>query len=192
MKVLGIVGSFRSGGNTEITVREALERAKEKGAETDIILLKDYQINPCRGCGACKDGECIQKDNMKKLIPKITSADAIIIGSPVYYGGITGGLKCLLDRFRPLKLNGDQLKNKIGGIIVVGNRWGHTNVMETINHFFCAQGMLSVPIFTHPGMGAQIIASQIGDAAKNEDNLVVSRMVGERVVEIFEAMNKNE
>ena len=53
MKVLGIVGSPRKGGNTEILVREALTAAKEAGAETEIVLAADKNITGCDGCSSC-------------------------------------------------------------------------------------------------------------------------------------------
>lgn len=104
MKVLGIVGSLRRGGNTELAVQASLKVAQDLGVEVEMISLADYRIYPCDGCGHCKTQACHLDDGMQELLPKIAAADALIIGSPVYYGGISGGLKCLLDRCRPLKL----------------------------------------------------------------------------------------
>ena len=73
MKILGIVGSGRDGGNTEILVTEALATAKENGAdETKLIKLTTYKIDPCDGCGICKDtGNCRIDDGMQKIYPEI-------------------------------------------------------------------------------------------------------------------------
>ena len=130
MKVLGIVGSLRKGGNTEVAVKSTLTAIQDLGVDTELICLSDFKVGPCDGCGKCKKGSCHINDDMIKLIPKIESADAFVIGSPVYYGGISGGLKCFLDRCRPLKLNGNLLRGKIGGAIAVGKIWGHA-ILQT-------------------------------------------------------------
>ncbi|MBQ9610586.1 MAG: flavodoxin family protein [Lachnospiraceae bacterium] len=183
MKVLGIVGSLRKGGNTEFAVQSALKSAQDLGADVEEICLTDYKIYPCDGCGKCKTAVCHLDDGMKKLLPKIAEADALIIGSPVYYGGISGGLKCLLDRCRPLKLQGNQLSGKIGGAIAVGKVWGHANVIDTILHFFGSQGMIAVPIKSNPGIGAQIIATKYGDAEKDINGIKAVQELGKQIVE---------
>ena len=90
MKILGIVGSPRKGGNTEILVEEALTATREAGAQTEIILLADKNIAGCDGCGSCfETGVCKIKDDMQSIYPQLEAADAIIFGSPVYFGGVT-------------------------------------------------------------------------------------------------------
>lgn len=181
MKILGIVGSQRKGGNTEFSVRTSLKAAEKMGAETEIIFLADYNIHPCDGCGVCKKETCHINDGMNELLLKVSAADAIIIASPVYYGGISGGLKCFLDRCRPLKQQGNQLKGKIGGAIAVGKVWGHVNVIDTILHFFGAQGMISIPISSNPGVGVQVFATAYGDAEKDTSAQKALQELGEQV-----------
>lgn len=183
MKILGIVGSLRQGGNTEFAVQMSLKVARDSGADIEMIRLSDYNIQPCNGCGKCKHDICPINDGMEKLLLKLANADAIIFGSPVYYGGISGGLKCFLDRCRPLKLQGNKLKGKLGGAIAVGKVWGHANVIDTILHFFGSQGMYSVPIGVNPGIGAQIFATGKDDAKNDIDGQKAVQELGKKIVE---------
>ena len=183
MKVIGVVGSLRKDGNTEFAVKTSLKAAAELGAEIEEIDLSNYSIHPCDGCGLCKKQECHIDDSMHEILPKIAAADAIILGSPVYYGGISGGLKCFLDRCRPLKQQGNQLRGKVGGAIAVGKVWGHANVIDTILHFFGSQGMISVPIHSNPGIGAQVFASELGDAETDISGQKAAQELGKRIVE---------
>ena len=183
MKVLGVVGSLRKGGNTEFAVRASLKAAEELGAEIEEIDLADLDIHPCDGCGRCKKEECHITDGMHAVLPKLATADAIILGTPVYYGSVSGGFKCFLDRCRPLKLQGNQLRGKVGGAIAVGKVWGHTNAIDSILHFFGSQGMFSVPINSNPGIGAQVFATGRGDAEKDIEGQKAVQELGKRVVE---------
>ena len=99
MKVVGFNGSPRANGNTEILIQEALQGAADKGAETRIYTLDKLKIGGCKACYACKnDRRCIQQDDMQKLYDEIESADAIVFGSPIYMGHITGQSKIFMDR----------------------------------------------------------------------------------------------
>ena len=99
-KLLGIMGSPRINGNTHVLVSKILDGAKEKGAATDIILLKDLNIKECDGCHACwKGNECSKSDDMNDIYPRIIKHDIIIFGTPVYWYGPTALMKAFLDRF---------------------------------------------------------------------------------------------
>ncbi|MDE5977092.1 MAG: flavodoxin family protein [Turicibacter sp.] len=167
MKIVGIVGSLRKGGNTEFVIQEALKCASALGMETEAIKLAEYTILPCNGCGICKENPCPIDDDMNGLLSKLSSADAILFASPVYYGGISGGLKCFMDRCRPLKQQGNQLNGKLGGAIAVGKVWGHISVIDTMLHFFGSQGIRAISIGSNPGVGVQVIASEKGAAAND-------------------------
>ena len=99
MKVLGLIGSPRTGGNTEKLFNAILEGAAEKGAEIKIYHLARMNLNPCKGCMSCKlEGKCIIDDDMQKLYEEIISADAIVLGSPIYMWEITTLTKTIVDR----------------------------------------------------------------------------------------------
>jgi multimeric flavodoxin WrbA len=99
VKILGIVGSPRRGGNTEILVRTALESASKKGAETEMILLSEKIVGPCDGCASCaKTKRCKTNDDFAEVFDKMVTADAILFASPSYFGSVTPHMKALIDR----------------------------------------------------------------------------------------------
>lgn len=100
MKVLGIVGSYRKLGNSEILVREVLLGAREKGAEFELLRLTDFEIKPCTGCMRCvfKGEKCHIKDDTEKIFERMVNSDALVVGVPNYILGTCGILKMLLDR----------------------------------------------------------------------------------------------
>ncbi len=102
MKVLGISGSPRLGGNTDLLVQTALEVLAAEGMETELLPLADRPIKPCTGCGGCataKEVRCVQEDPaFEGMVERFIEADGILIGSPVYFGSATPQTMALLDR----------------------------------------------------------------------------------------------
>ncbi len=111
MKVLAINGSPRMDeGNTALILNPFLEGMKEAGADVELFYTRKLKIGPCNGDMSCwyvNPGACGQKDDMQMLLPKLKEADAIVWASPVYYAGVTGPLKNLMDRQLPLHMQGD-------------------------------------------------------------------------------------
>jgi len=100
MKVLGLNGSWRKYGNSEILLKQALMGAEAEGAEVEILKLTDYDLGPCRGCGIClfKKGVCQVKDNTNEIFAKIDECDGLILGAPCYFLELTAIVKQLIDR----------------------------------------------------------------------------------------------
>lgn len=97
--VLGIVGSPRKGGNTDVLVSAVLEAAREEGALTDHLQLGDLTVRECDGCHVCWAGKhCRQNDDMTPLLERIASSDAYVFGTPVYWYGPTALMKAFIDR----------------------------------------------------------------------------------------------
>lgn len=97
--ILGIIGSPRIGGNTDVLVTEVLRSAAESGVSGQVVHLADLNIRECIGCHACwKDGVCLQDDDMCDLYRRIAEAKALVLGSPVYWYGPTALLKAFIDR----------------------------------------------------------------------------------------------
>ncbi len=121
MKVVAFVGSPREKGNTTALVNEVLRGAKEAGAETKIFNLNKLNIRGCQACYKCQtpEGKCVQKDDMAPLYDEIFSADAVVIGSPVFMFQVTGQTKIFVDRlFALLYLKDGQpgnFRNKVRG-----------------------------------------------------------------------------
>ena len=99
MKVIGISGSPRRGGNTETLLREVLRGAEEAGAETRLFVLPRMDIAPCRHCDGCyAEGVCVVKDDMGLIYPEIKSLDALVLASPIHFYGVTAQAKAMIDR----------------------------------------------------------------------------------------------
>jgi multimeric flavodoxin WrbA len=103
MKVLGILGSPRRDGNTEILLEETLKGAEKEGAEVDRIYLTDVAITPCTECHGCdQTGQCVILDDMQKIYPKLLESDIIVLASPIFFYGVTAWAKALIDRSQAL------------------------------------------------------------------------------------------
>ena len=100
MRVLGIVGSPRIGGNTDILIDEVLAGAKEAGASVEKVILNKLEIRPCQACNSCyKTGICMQKDDMEALLNKMLESEIWILGTPIYWWGPSAQFKTFLDRW---------------------------------------------------------------------------------------------
>ncbi len=131
MKVLGIAGSPRRGGNTDTLLDEVMKGAASKGAETKTIVINKLDISPCQHCDAClEEGECAIKDDMQDIYKEVEQADVIVLASPIQFMGVTAPMKAFIDRFQSrwarkyvLKIPplGDERKRK-GLFVSVGGR----------------------------------------------------------------------
>ena len=100
-KVLGILGSPRRGGNTEILLDEALKGANSAGAGIEKLSLADMEFKGCTECGGCcQTGECILMDDLAPVYEKVRNADVLILASPIFFAGVTAQLKAMIDRFQ--------------------------------------------------------------------------------------------
>jgi len=100
MKILGILGSPRIGGNSDVLLEQALAGARDGRAETEKIILSQKKISGCLDCGKCNEaGICAIKDDMKEIQRKILAADTVIHRGPVYFWGMTSQMKAYLDRW---------------------------------------------------------------------------------------------
>jgi multimeric flavodoxin WrbA len=108
MKVLGICCSPRKKGNTASIIKQTLKGAAAQGAKTELVYLYEMNFKGCRACLRCKTkGICVFKDDLKSLCKKVAESDAIIFGSPIYYGDVTGVARCSMERILFPKLSQD-------------------------------------------------------------------------------------
>lgn len=150
MKILGVMGSPRIKGNTDLLLDEALKGARSEGAEVEKITVDKLKIAPCREYYGClKDGNCVIRDDMDEIYPKLLAADGIIIASPMFFYGLTAQLKALIDRCQALWARRYVLKNlpaakRKGAFIGVGATRGKQlfdGSRLTIKYFFQAFGV---------------------------------------------------
>jgi len=103
VRVLGIAGSPRRGGNTDLLLAEVLRGAKSKGAEVKTIVLNDLDITPCQHCDACFEaGVCKIRDDMQVVYEELEKADRIVLASPVQFMGVSAQAKAMIDRCQAL------------------------------------------------------------------------------------------
>ncbi len=143
MKITGIVCSPRKGGNTEILVEQALNAAREKGAETEMILLAEKQISPCDACQGClEEGVCVIEDDMSDIYQKLENADGIIFGTPVYFNNVSAQAKAVIDRTYAFMWTG-KLRGKVAGAAVAVRRVGAGQVLSLLYSWFTVQRMIT-------------------------------------------------
>jgi len=144
MKIVGLNGSPRKNGNTKFLLKKAVDASKIKNNK--IINLVDYKILPCNACGKCwETKKCSIDDDLEKILNELVDSDAIILGSPVYYGTVTPEMKAFIDRSGELLGARDHpLKNKIGGALTVARRWGHLTTW-TVLLFYLLEMRLIIP-----------------------------------------------
>jgi len=141
------MGSPRIKGNSDLLLDEALKGAQSQGAEAEKIIVDKLQIAPCREYYGClKDGNCVIRDDMDGLYPKILDADAIIVTSPIFFYTVSAQLMLLISRCQALWVRKYVLKNmdiplKKGAFIAVGATKGEKlfdGPKLTIKYFFQA------------------------------------------------------
>ena len=190
-RILGIVGSPRSNGNTERLVQRVLETARAEGAETKLFALAGKTIAPCLACEECVGGPpefCVQQDGMTELYPLMLWAEAIVFGSPVYMGTMTAQLKAVFDRARPLWIMDNALSTKVAAAVVVGEgRWGGQELTiqniywAALNHGMIVLGSASMPFGNWEVCGQ---ADAPGDVLNDGAALRAAEGLGRRLVRV--------
>ncbi len=187
MRILGIVGSPRKNGNTEIMMKEALGVAGKAGWEIETFLMSEKQVAPCDACGTCfQVGSCVVQDDMQELYDKLEQADAVIFGSPVYFGSVSAQTKAVMDRMFAL-LGRRSMKGKVAGTLVVTRRVGAIQARSLLNSFCIAQGMIVAG-------GAIGYGREIGDVRTGVGGGIdmsamdEARMLGASVVELAQRL----
>lgn len=143
MKVLAINGSPHSIGGTYNAIKLVADELISQGIDVEIINIDNKPIQGCTGCGGCyKTGECVYNDIVNECIEKSKSVDGIILGSPVYYAGISGTMKCFLDRFF---YAGKHLSYKVGASVVSVRREGGASTFHQLNNYFELAGVIIAP-----------------------------------------------
>ena len=113
MKVIAINGSPRKNWNTDTLLKKALDGAASAGAETEMVYLYDLKFRGCVSCLACKlqkkprPNRCVLRDDLTTVLDKVHEADAVILGSPIYFSEVTGEMRSFFERFLFQYLNYD-------------------------------------------------------------------------------------
>ncbi len=191
LKVVGIVGSPRSEGNTEFMVRYTLDELEKLGFETEVVTLHDKSINYCVGCDKCKQtNECVINDDMQELTRKVLEADGIIMSSPVYFGNMTGLAKSFIDRLRPLR-NIHAFKYKVCGAISTGGfrNGGQETTIHSIYDFFLIQGGI---IVGDDRPTAHYGATGVGETSEDEVAITTCKHLANRMSDVLKKVNNED
>ncbi|QGY45532.1 flavodoxin family protein [Maribellus comscasis] len=187
MKVVAINGSPRKKGNTALLINEIFKVLEENGVETEMIQLGNKPVHGCTACLKCKeikDGKChIKNDHLNYCIEKMTEADGIIIGSPVYFADITPEIKALIDVAGYVtRANGHLLKRKVGAAVIAVRRGGALHAFESVNNFFLINQMI-VPGSTYWNFA---FGRDPGDVLKDEEGLNTIQTLGKNMAWLLE------
>ena len=180
MNVLGISGTPRKGGNSEILLDAALNPFAEAGWEINRILLSDRKIGMCTGCEACCErNACYIEDDMREIYEAYRHCDAIIISAPAYWRNVPAQLKAVFDRTYGVKDR--PLTGKLGGAIAVGrgSSGGQSIVLNVIHNFYLSSGVLCVPGELN---GVTASAGKPGDISNQPRRLDQAKMLGENII----------
>lgn len=188
MKVLGLVGSYRKLGNTEVLVEEALMEAQHRGAEVHILRLTDLKIDPCKGCMACtfKQEECHIPDGWCTFRDKLVKSDAVIVGAPTYLLGPAGIIKMITDRNIAFQAGAIQHAGKPGAIIGVSGvrEWDPFSLpMLNVFMFTCGLRVIDQVMFYAQGPGEILLDDSATERARKLGSNVfeaASKPVAER------------
>lgn len=146
MNVLLINGSPHAKGCTYTALSEIEKTLQEQGVDTEIIHVGHQDIHGCIACNKCAElGHCVFNDLVNETAPKFERADGIVIGSPVYYAGISGTLKSFLDRLF-YSAHCDK-RMKIGAAVTSARRAGTVASFDIINKYFTISQMPVVSSF---------------------------------------------
>ena len=189
LKVLGISGSPRRGGNTDLLLDAVMRGAVSKGAEVKTIVLNDLKIAPCQHCDACLErGNCKVMDDMQMVYRELEKADRIVLASPLHFMGVTAQMKLMIDRCQALWARKYVLKipplgegrGKKGFFISVGGR-KVANLFEpalaTVKALFYVLNITYAGSLLFPGIDEK------GAIAKHPTALEQAFLAGQKLVE---------
>ncbi len=181
MKIMGIMGSLRIGGNTEILLDVALEEAQKNGVLISKILLRDKRIAPCNGCLKCvQTGRCVIKDDMQEIYKKMLESEGIIWATPVYFWSMSSQTKAVMDRTFALTFPKLQLVNKVGGLILVAGNRGCVNTASVFHMYFSYNHMFFAEF-------AQGYAQKKGDIQKNAMAINSAKEIARQMILLIRA-----
>jgi len=176
MKVLLINGSARRKGNTFLALSEIAKTLEQQGIDSEIVQIGTQPVRGCIACTQCKTkhpGRCAFDDDLcNRVSEKMATCDAIIIGSPVYYGQPNGSLLSLVQRI--LYSAGMHFRNKPVASVAVCRRGGATAALQTMNMPF---QLLNMPIITSQYWNI-VYGRTEGEAALDAEGMQTMRTLG--------------
>lgn len=181
VKILGIMGSPRAGGNTDLLLQSAEKGVVSGGALFETVRLREAAPTECDGCHVCWSGKpCARRDTMNDIYPKIAEADGVIFGTPVYWYAPTGLMKTFIDRFVYFNCEAHrgQIRGTRAATIIPFEETDPETVRPVLEFFERSLGYLGMQIvsqFTVPGVTGR------GEVKQNSDALCGAEAVGRKL-----------
>jgi len=183
MKVTAFNGSGRKDGNTCLLLKTVLDELEEEGIETELVQMAEQ--DPIQGCIACH--KCMERKNMKCAIEtdpfnqyfeKISKADGLLLGSPVYFSDVTAGMKALMERTGLVaRANGNLLRRKVGAGVVAVRRAGSNHTLASLNYLFLISEMI-IPGSSYWNMA---LGRKPGDVLEDAEGIQTMRNLGKNM-----------
>lgn len=191
MKVLAINGSARKDGNTALLINTVFEELNKEGIETEMVQLSGKIMEPCKACWACSGKKnCVhKKDLFQEIFKKMTQADGIILGSPVYTANMSANMQALLERasvVTDMNRSENLFAHKGGAAVTAARRGGALSALDSMNHFFMLQNMFVVGSSYWPMAYGQIP----GDVQSDREGLETMRNLGRNMAYLLKALDE--
>ncbi len=189
MKVVAFNGSPRKNGNTNRALEIVLEELRNEGIETELVQLGSEKIEDCNACFVCvksKDNRCvIDSDHINEHIERMMEADGIIIGSPVYFGNVSGQVKAFIDRVGYVsRANGGLFKRKVGAAVAVNRRTGSLATFADINFFF----LIGECIVVGSNYWNVVTAGKPGDIENDKEGIGILQTLGKNMAWVMKKL----
>ena len=182
-KVLLINGSPRAKGCTAAALEEMIAVFEREGVECELIQIGNKALRGCAGCRGCKDtGRCAFDDAVNEIAPKFEAADALVVGSPVYYGSPNGTLLSFLDRLFYSTHFSKHMK--VGAAVVSCRRGGNTASFDVLNKYFTISAM---PVASSTYWN-QVHGASADDVKKDLEGLQTMRNLARNIVFMIRAI----
>ncbi|MGE5397407.1 MAG: flavodoxin family protein [Chitinophagales bacterium] len=187
--IVGLNGSPKKDGNTAVLLHETLQECSVQGARTEIINCREAlqgQKNPfCVNCESPCQAKCAVGKPLEKVFATLSKADGLVIGSPVYFGTVSGQLKAFWDKTRSLRSN-HSLLNVVGGAVSVGSSQygGEETTVKTIHSMMLVHGMIVVGDGYIDDDCGHFGALATKPAAEDSKALERARVLGRRIVQV--------
>ncbi len=193
MKVLAINGSPKANGNTATALLTMKDIFEEKGIEFEMVTIGNQAVRGCIGCAACiKAGtgrcEAFKDDAVNEVLEKIESADAIIIGSPVYYSGMNGTMKSLLDRVFYAGGSKGIFKGKVGAAVVAVRRTGGSETFfDLMKYLTYSQMVIATSTYWNV-----IHGRMPGEAVEDGEGIGTMQTLADNMAYLIEVLDKTD
>lgn len=183
MKALLLNGSPNAKGCTYTALSIVAEELEKNGVEAEIVHVGHKDIHGCISCGRCAElGHCVFNDIVNEVAPKFEAADALIVGSPVYYASPNGTLLACLDRLF-FSTHFDK-RMKVGASVVSARRAGTTAAFDVLNKYFTISEM---PVASSRYWN-MVHGFSAEDVLKDEEGCQVMRILGRNVAFLVRAI----